>query len=178
MKITFFQWRLKYPIRLIRFPQILGNTFEGLEFHSPTIPLSPVSHIDLYTWWPLISLALICPQPEQLQKRLLWKIQIQLTSFNTFGWGKKSRLFTLLSILLSNTLYIIFIDEQCCHTYFISLFSHFIQSEIVVEVHGTLIQIGHNSIYMALNNETWQEFITLNAWSNQIIISTYITSKS
>lgn len=86
MKITFFfQPRLKYPIRLIRFPLILGITFEELEFHSPTIPLSPVIRIDLYIWWPLISPSLICPPLAQPRRRHLWKTQIQLTSFDTFG---------------------------------------------------------------------------------------------
>lgn len=84
-KLLFFQPRLKYPIRLIRFPLILGITFEELEFHSPTIPLSPVIRIDLYIWWPLISPSLICPPLAQPRRRHLWKTQIQLTSFDTFG---------------------------------------------------------------------------------------------
>lgn len=104
----FFQPRLKYPIRLIRFPLILGITFEELEFHSPTIPLSPVIHIDLYIWWPLISPSLICPPLAQPRRRHLWKTQIQLTSFDTFGSIRNNQSFIRLTFHQMQNIYMQF----------------------------------------------------------------------
>lgn len=110
VKITFFfQPRLKYPIRLIRFPLILGITFEELEFHSPTIPLSPVIRIDLYIWWPLISPSLICPPLAQPRRRHLWKTQIQLTSFDTFGSIRNNQSYIRLTFHQMQNIYMQFI---------------------------------------------------------------------
>lgn len=108
--LFFFQPRLKYPIRLIRFPLILGITFEELEFHSPTIPLSPVIRIDLYIWWPLISPSLICPPLAQPRRRHLWKTQIQLTSFDTFGDTRNNQSYIQLTFHQMQNIYMPFMQ--------------------------------------------------------------------